>query len=65
MSTHTLQFLGQQLKTVENSIEVIEVQIASDPPDTSDKLLELRQLQRMYRELAVSLKGAIDLFSNG
>ena len=48
----------EQLKAVENDIEGIDegidVQIASDPPETSDLLLT-------YRETAISLRAAIDL----
>lgn len=62
MAIYTRQLLIEQLKKVENSIEAIELHIASDPPDSSDQLLELRQLQRQYRELGVSLKGAVYLF---
>jgi hypothetical protein len=40
--------------TGENDIEGIDVQIASDPPETSDLLLT-------YRETAISLRAAIDL----
>jgi hypothetical protein len=51
-----------QLRTVESSVAAIELQIVSDPPDTSDQLLELRELQRMYRELGVSIKSALCFF---
>jgi hypothetical protein len=40
--------------TGKNDIEGIDVQIASDPPETSDLLLT-------YRETAISLRAAIDL----
>jgi hypothetical protein len=45
----------EQLKAVENDIEGIYVQIASDPPETSDLLLT-------YRETALSLRAAIDFW---
>ena len=54
--------LTDQLKAVENDIEAIDVQIASDPPETSDLLLELREVQGTYRETAVGLRAAIDLW---
>jgi len=47
--------LTEQLKAVENGIEAIDVQIASDPPETSDLLLT-------YRETATSLRAAIDFW---
>jgi hypothetical protein len=53
--------LTEQLKAVESNIEAIDVQIASDPPQTSDLLLELREEQGMYRTTAISLRAAIDL----
>jgi hypothetical protein len=54
--------LTEQLKAVENDIEAIDVQIASDPPETSDLLLELREVQGTYRETAVGLRAAIKLW---
>jgi hypothetical protein len=54
--------LTEQLKAVENDIEAIDVQIASNPPETSDLLLELREAQGAYRETAISLRAAIDLW---
>ena len=53
--------LTEQLKAVESNIEAIDVQIASDPPQTSDLLLELREEQGMYRATAISLRAATDL----
>jgi hypothetical protein len=47
--------LTGQLKAVENDIEGIDVQMASDPPGTSDLLLT-------YRETAISLRAAIDFW---
>jgi hypothetical protein len=47
--------LTEQLKAVENDIEGIDVQIASDAPETSDLLLT-------YRETAISLRAAIDFW---
>ena len=52
--------LTEQLKAVESNIEAIDVQIASDPPQTSDLLLELREEQATYRATAISLRAAID-----
>jgi hypothetical protein len=54
--------LTEQLKAVESNIEAIDVQIASDPPQTSDLLLELREEQGVYRATAISLREAIDLW---
>ena len=51
----TKKQLTEQLKAVENDIEGIDVQIASDPPETSDLLLT-------YRETAISLRAAIDFW---
>jgi hypothetical protein len=42
-------------KRSENDIEGIDVKIASDPPETSDLLLT-------YRETAISLRAAIDVW---
>ena len=53
--------LTEQLKAVESNIEAIDVQIASNPPETSDLLLELREAQGAYRETAISLRAAIRL----
>ena len=47
--------LTEQLTAVESNIEAIDVQIASDPPETSDLLLT-------YRETAISLRAAIDFW---
>jgi hypothetical protein len=47
--------LTGQLKAVENDTEGIDVQIASAPPKTSELLLT-------YRETAISLRAAIDLW---
>jgi hypothetical protein len=47
--------LTGQFKAVENDIEGIDVQIASDPAGTSDLLLT-------YRETAISLRAAIDFW---
>jgi hypothetical protein len=58
---HTEKQLTEQLKAVENDIEAIDVQIASNPPETSDPLLELREAQGTYRETAISLRAAIRL----
>jgi hypothetical protein len=47
--------LTEQLKAVQKDIEGIDVQIASDPPETSDLLLT-------YRETAIRLRAAIDFW---
>jgi hypothetical protein len=52
-------FLTQQLKDVEQDIEMISSYISDNPPETSGELLKLRELQRKYREIAVSLKNEI------
>jgi hypothetical protein len=52
-------FLAQQLKEVEADIEAISGYIFDNPPETSGELLKLRQLQRKYHEIAVSLKSEI------
>ena len=57
----TEEQLTEQLKAVESNIKAIDVQIASDPPQTSDLLLELREAQGTYRETAISLRAAIRL----
>jgi hypothetical protein len=49
-------FLAQQLKDVEQDIEMISNYISDNPPDTSGELLKMRELQRKYREIAASLK---------
>jgi hypothetical protein len=52
-------FLTQQLKDVEQDIEMISRYISDNPPETSGELLKLRELQRKYREIAVSLRNEI------
>jgi len=52
-------FLTQQLGDVEEDIETISNYISCNPPETSDELLQLRELQRKYREIAASIKNAI------
>lgn len=49
-------FLAQQLKEIEADIETISSYISCNPPETSGELLKLRELQRKYREIAVSIK---------
>jgi len=48
--------------TAELCIEAIEAEIAANPPDTSDQLFRLRELQNTYWSLIVSLKAAISIF---
>ena len=62
MSLHTGILLAKQLRSVKGDIEEIDSQIVCDLPHTSDELLHLREIQRMYREIAVSLAGAIALY---
>jgi hypothetical protein len=62
MSQRPRHLFAKQLQSIEGGIEAIDNQIADDPPDTSDELLQLREIQRMYREIAVSLKGAIAFY---
>ena len=52
-------FLTQQLRDVEKDIETINSYISCNPPETSGELLKLRELQRKYREIAVSIKNEI------
>jgi hypothetical protein len=52
-------FLTQQLKDVEQDIEMISSYISSNPPETTGELLKLRELQRKYREIAASIKNEI------
>ena len=52
-------FLTQQLRDVEEDIETISNYISCNPPETSDELLQLRELQRKYREIAASIKNEI------
>jgi hypothetical protein len=53
--------LEKELESVVRDIQTIEDQIANDPPDTSGELLRLREIQRTYRGIAVSIKQAIAL----
>jgi hypothetical protein len=62
MSKHTLLILTSQLKAAELCVEAIEAEIAANPPDTSDQLFRLRELQNNYWSLIVSLKAAISIF---
>ena len=52
-------FLTQQLREVEEDIEIISSYISCNPPETSGDLLKLRELQRKYREIAASIKKEI------
>lgn len=60
MSNSTIAFLADQIKKVEADIEAIEAQIASNPPETTDQLLMLREAQNSYRNVIDSLQAAID-----
>lgn len=60
MSTSTIIFLNKQIESANADINAIEVQIASDPPETTDQLLMLREAQNRYRRVIESLKAAID-----
>ena len=56
----TFAFLNNRITTVKADIEAIEAQIASDPPETTDQLLMLREAQNAYRGVITNLKAAID-----
>lgn len=60
MSNPTITFLEDQIKKVEADIKAIDVEIASNPPETTDQLLMLREAQNGYRGVIGSLKAAID-----
>jgi len=60
VSNPTITFLTDQIKKVEADIKAIDVQIASNPPETTDQLLMLREAQNSYRGVIGSLKAAID-----
>jgi hypothetical protein len=60
VSTSTIIFLNKQIESANADINAIEVQIASDPPETTDQLLMLREAQNRYRRVIESLKAAID-----
>jgi hypothetical protein len=62
MSKRTLRILTRQLKAAELCIEAIDAEITANPPDTSDQLFRLRELQNTYWSLIVSLKASIDIF---
>ena len=49
-------FLTQQLVEVETDVETINGYVSENPPDTTGELLKLRELQRKYREIAMSIK---------
>jgi HPt (histidine-containing phosphotransfer) domain-containing protein len=61
MSQLSRELLAKELESVEQDIQAVEDQIASDPPDTSGELLRLREIQRTYRGIAASIKKAIAL----
>jgi hypothetical protein len=60
VSNPTTAFLTDQIKKVEADIKAIDVQIASNPPETTDQLLMLREAQNGYRGVIGCLKAAID-----
>jgi hypothetical protein len=60
VSNPTITFLTDQIKKVEADIKAIDVLIASNPPETTDQLLMLREAQNSYRGVIGSLKAAID-----
>jgi hypothetical protein len=55
------ELLEKELESVERDVQAIEDEIANDPPDTTGELLRLREIQRTYRGIAVSIKQAIAL----
>ena len=56
----TIAFLNDRIKAAEADIEAVQAQIASDPPETTDQLLMLREAQNAYRDVITNLKAAID-----
>lgn len=60
MSKSTITLLNKQIESANANIKAIEIQIASEPPDTTDQLLMLREAQNKYRSVIDSLKAAID-----
>jgi hypothetical protein len=60
VSNSAIIFLNKQIEAVNAGIKAIEVQIASEPPETTDQLLMLREAQNKYRSVIDSLKAAID-----
>jgi hypothetical protein len=60
VSKSTITLLNKQIESANANIKAIEIQIASEPPDTTDQLLMLREAQNKYRSVIDSLKAAID-----
>jgi hypothetical protein len=62
MSSPTATLLTQMLNTVSADCDAIEKAIAADPPETTDQLLILRELQRSFRTHCDALHRAIREF---
>jgi Mg2+ and Co2+ transporter CorA len=62
MSQNTAKLLKELLESVEADIKTIETQITDDKPDTSEQILQLREIQIRYKDLASSLRTAIALY---
>lgn len=60
MSNPTITFLTGQIKKAEADVEAIDLLLASNPPETTDQLLMLREAQNEYRAVIRSLRAAID-----
>ena len=54
--------LREQLEAVRNGIESLENLIAKYPFKNIDQRLRLRELQILYRSVAKSLDGVIEMF---
>jgi hypothetical protein len=54
--------LREQLEAVRNDIEALETLIAKYPFRNIDQRVRLRELQILYRTVAKSLEGAVDIF---
>ncbi|MCU1226152.1 MAG: hypothetical protein JWQ42_4245 [Edaphobacter sp.] len=62
MSSATARFLGKLLEGAEENIKAINIHLVSEPPDTSEQILILRELQEAYRKHCVNLRAAIRAF---
>ena len=56
------ELLTKQLEAVTHNIEAIEILIAEYPFKNIDQRLRLRELQILYRDLAKSLDGTLEMF---
>jgi hypothetical protein len=62
MSSATAEFLSKLLEGAEENIKAINTHLVLDPPDTSEQILILRELQESYRKQGVNLRKAIREF---